>query len=546
MRNRREFIVAFLGALWLGIAISAAASDKPKKFVPNRPIATDEELGFFGNSRDEFKARIKRVGLMPVEMPDWLGDRPDAEKSVRESVRGYLARAGFDVVGPETYVTALDRFNRQLGGMYDIATGRLKEDVAKAVRLNAAREFAEKDRLDAFVSLRIREQGADFFGDQARWANVVDKCEGGGQGSLPALSLLVQFATPQGNVKFGREGGIQLVSYDVPGQGFTVARVPAKDLLRDSVRIERAVRMATLPLFYSGKQIMYGYNDPDINPEKELGKLPDSPAAVKDVRPPPLRVPRDEILRTVKRVVIAPLQDRKLSTPDEVMTRLLGQVRQELAPLNWDIVESPQARAMLQSKSLEARLFDPYSGKFDEPRASQVRVAVFQAVGGANPPDAILWVKVVTTTAFQRNANAVWDGGNQNALTRKPVPPGVLTGIDWWTMTRGAGGIQASSVEVRLVDHADRLLYESRGGLELLQTLRTNYLAGGAIYLEPVDLAPAEFFRDGSREPPAIHAALRELVMTPEAALAETTPPPPKKSGYKIKVKKHPLPSSRT
>ena len=43
-----------------------------------------------------------------------------------------------------------------------------------------------------------------------------------------------------------------------------------------------------------------------------------------------------------------------------------------------------------------------------------------------------------------------------------------------------------------------------------------------------VDLAESELFHDLSREQPAVHAALRDLVMTPEALLDELNPDPKK------------------
>ena len=64
--------------------------------------------------------------------------------------------------------------------------------------------------------------------------------------------------------------------------------------------------------------------------------------------------------------------------------------------------------------------------------------------------------------------------------------------------------------------------YIARAGLQLLQKLDVVF---GNRWLNdsltPVNLDPSEWFRDVSREKAAIHLALRQLVLTPDALALE-------------------------
>jgi len=533
--NLNRVFIAAAGVMLLALATAAAAADK-KKVVPPKPLPTDRELGFYGATRDQLRATVKRVGLLPTRLPVSLEDRHDAEKSLQEMVARYLTLAGFEVVGPDNYQAAFDRFNKQVGGMYDGTTGLLKEDVAGAVYSNALREFVKKERLDAYVIVRAVSSAANYFGQYARWDGVHDRSDGklpdivarflempNSEGQVPALSLRVQIVSSQDRVLFGRDGGIELTAYY---DGYTFVRVAKKDLLNDTARIERATRVATLPLVRTPREIADGDDDPEINAQKiHLKELPPQPPGQKEVRESPLLVPRDQILGSVKRVALSPIYPGPFKLPPDVQKRLMDLIREELAPLGWEIVDSPQARDVLLVKMMESQLFDPLTGKRDEARATEIRKSVFRNLGTDRPPDAILWLSLVRTSALQKMGDVAWDGVEQNAFTRGPVVHKFWSG----TAVVGAGtsSIAASSINMYMTDANDTVLYQSRGGLELLQSIKvtTNY---GGYYQksdsDTVELAEGELFRDPAREKPAVHAALRDLVMTPETLQAELYP----------------------
>jgi hypothetical protein len=125
--------------------------------------------------------------------------------------------------------------------------------------------------------------------------------------------------------------------------------------------------------------------------------------------------------------------------------------------------------------------------------------------------------------------DVAWDGVEQNAFTRGPVIHKFWSG----TAVAGAGSssIAASSINMYMTDANDTVMYQSRGGIELLQGIKVNSSYGynqTKFDSDTVDLAESELFHDLSREKPAVHAALRDLVMTPEALQDELNPDPKK------------------
>jgi hypothetical protein len=168
-------------------------------------------------------------------------------------------------------------------------------------------------------------------------------------------------------------------------------------------------------------------------------------------------------------------------------------------------------------------LFDKFTGKRDDAKASAIRKSVFTSLGITPAPDAMMWVGLTKTGAIHRWGDVEWDGVKQSGITLGPVVEKMFGGSA--NMNAGSGGIDAVSLTTYLADANDTPLYRGRGGLQLIQRLKVvpaTYYSGGRG--EPEDLAPTELFRDTTRELPAVHAALRYLVMTPEALDAELNP----------------------
>ncbi len=142
-------------------------------------------------------------------------------------------------------------------------------------------------------------------------------------------------------------------------------------------------------------------------------------------------------------------------------------------------------------------------------------------------PDAILWVKLVRKDAVIDKGIAYWDGVVQNAITLGPAKPEPRSffvsffrnDVDY--NRAGSATIEALSVETTLVDAVGTELYRSRGGFQLMQWFAPREPGPKKIF----DLTRMQILNRKGRDQGAVHAALRDLVLTPEALAAELNPP---------------------
>jgi len=529
----------------LGLVMTASAdTHKTKRYVSKPPpIQSDLELGFRNISRDQFLTTFKRVGMLPVQLPPMLGDRPDATRAIEDAIAKSLKLARFDVVPSQAYAAAFDRINHELGGMYDPKTGVLNRKVANVVAERARKEFIDAEKLDGLVSLRVMDVSASFRGGCITWHGVCDASDGGDvndtqdshrvggmSGDVPALSLVLEVARSTGQVEYQKYAGIQPLAYVrvfEPGMKTTFLSPPVEDLLKDSARFERAAQVATLPFVHTAKDISEFNYKPEYDATKiKQSSLPPLPVARQPEDASPLLQPRETILQTVHRVALTRVYSGDIKVPDATQRQILDQVRRELAPLNWEIVDAPNTYGQLVSHMLEVSLFDPYTGRRNEQGLTDARRAVARSLGIKPVPDAILWVSVVNRSAMHREGDVVWDGVSQDAITLGPVTKHRIFFSLEPLRNVGQGSIQALSVQTYLADANDTPLYKSRGGIEVAQRIvqpRGNYYQSQVV--EPIDLGPTDLFQHPERATTAVHIALRELVLTPEALAAELHPP---------------------
>jgi hypothetical protein len=489
------------------------------------PVQTDAQLGFFHDARVDVLAHFKRVGLLPAYLPPGFSQRDDIKATLESKASEALRQAGFEVVGSEDYKAAYERFSRQLGGLYDPLTGALKPQQARAAEQNARREFIDKDHLDGYVVLTIRSVKANFNFDFAYWDGAQERSDGrptapsfferlnhpnNFTGTLPAYSLLLQISNNADQIVYGRFGGIQLASYHDAAHGKVIndfVPVPPDNLFRDEKRLERAVHFASVPLLHTAEEIAAGQKDPSINTFL-IGDLPPPPAGVRPQPESPLKVSREQILAKTHRVVVSTLGHAGFTLGSEVGQRYMALIRAELQPLGWEVIESDRALSELGAAlRTSSGMYDPMTGVLNTARVSELRKGVFTHLGISPAPDAILWVQVIPTFTEHHWGSVTWDGVSQSAIT--------LGSIEHVNSFVGEAGIRAMSLLVQLRDADDMLLYEGRGGVQLLQQLKGKEL---------VNLAPTELFQDKTRDQPAVHVALRDLVLTPEELDRELHP----------------------
>jgi hypothetical protein len=345
-----------------------------------------------------------------------------------------------------------------------------------------------------------------------------------GMGSLGAISVALQLQTRDGKVLYSYRGGIQLENYLDRQHGnedsdFLV--VPRGQLLLDDRRIERAVTFVTEPLRYAPEQIAAGSNDPAINTALISPKdLPVLPAGL-----PPheagtgLKVPREQILSQIHRVVFGPIDASAPGARPDVVARYHDLVRSKLAKLGWDVVDSQTLTGALGSAIRQGNgFYDPLTGTIIPDRLRSEFQTAIKSIAMSPPPDAVLTVTLIKAPAAQKWGIASWDGTLQNALTLGPAVQRVMLLGGNQNPTAGEGTVNASSVQVLLRDAEGTMLYASRGGIELLQqlSLQRQMDAGRINFIQQLtDRAPAELFKDPARDEHAVDAALRQLLLSP-------------------------------
>jgi hypothetical protein len=157
--------------------------------------------------------------------------------------------------------------------------------------------------------------------------------------------------------------------------------------------------------------------------------------------------------------------------------------------------------------------------------------SVFAGLAMTPPPDALMTVALLKVRAPQTWGTAEWGGTQQDALTLGKVVKGPKLFGGSSNPNAGEGSVGASAVRVLLRDPANTTLYDAIGGIELLQqlSLTQQFSYPQTTYVQKLtDRAPQELFQDETRDQHAVHAALRELVMSPAEIVAENQPEKPK------------------
>ncbi|HUK01071.1 MAG TPA: hypothetical protein VLW26_02220 [Steroidobacteraceae bacterium] len=518
-----------LALLCCVLALPALADTKPP------PVQSEADLGFSGDTRANTLAHFKRVGILPLQLPAGFTKREDVSAAVESLVSDYLRRAGFDVVGSAGYSKIRDELNHRVGGVYDPVSGNVKREQWNAVQTNALRESVETERLDGFVAMGISSRKAFFTRDSAQWDGVSERTTGrlpgnavveffnagsnNMTGTLPGYSVAVEIVNTEGKMIWSRYGAIQLAAYadtrKAKGAINSFLFVKPDDLFKDHARLERAVRIATLPLVHTPEEIAAGNKDPLINAmEMKSTDLPPPPEGEPRSADSGLKVDRDKILTKVHRVAMFSIDTREMAPPKEVLQRYMDLVRAELGKLGWTVIDAPNGRDLLAAEyKKQGPFFDPYTGERDEAKVIKLRQSVYAGLGLDPAPDAVLISGFTKVQAPHMWGDAEWDGVSQSGVDLGPVRKKLFGGSA--NVGAGEGSLQALSFYVTLRDMQDTELYDTRGGIQLLQQLRGK---------EKTNLTPGEMFKDPSRDEPAVHAAFRELVLTPEQIDAELHP----------------------
>lgn len=222
---------------------------------------------------------------------------------------------------------------------------------------------------------------------------------------------------------------------------------------------------------------------------------------------PGFKVPREQLIATVKSVGFMPVSVVGIvPDADTVARRLESEVLAHMAPAGVELVP-PEVMKEIEARARTAvgGLFDPLTGRQlpDKVRAYQQYNA--NEYRRDHPVDAWLRVRVVERLALIEQGAATWDGVSDSATGH--------TGFAGFMLSGGARGVVlALSLSVQLITVDGRNLYDSRGGLQVLE-----YVNGPAGNLNMVPVDPKSIMQDPARDERALGIALDPLARGKQA-----------------------------
>lgn len=206
-------------------------------------------------SKKEFYRRVDVVALIDVAMPDGLPDPDPIRRWFLSQTEYRFRRAGFSVLKPQDYEHVWTRIVDEMGGLADPVTGR--RDVSRTLTA-MLRTFEEIDTpfdIDAVAVPSIVVVEARFASGRAEWDGASQSIKAGGvvedffagspDGTLDALSFVVDIVDPAGAPLYSGAGGIEVLR-KLAGREFVL--VPRQELFKDDGRNEKAVKLALDPL----------------------------------------------------------------------------------------------------------------------------------------------------------------------------------------------------------------------------------------------------------------------------------------------------------
>ena len=210
----------------------------------------------FSVPREQILQNIRTVALTEISLPDNIIDPEAVKKEFQGLIRATLEAGGFSTIPQHQFESRWKAAVAEAGGIYDPVTGQLKEELAKQLRRKVYTSLRSELGADGVLVARIVPVAAGFKSGKARWDGAWQVFQPGAAttepllgywttGSVPALSLQVWLWDVDENVVYSNAGGIEVTSTMSFGRFLDV---PAKNLLKDSVRNSQSVGLALTPL----------------------------------------------------------------------------------------------------------------------------------------------------------------------------------------------------------------------------------------------------------------------------------------------------------
>ena len=458
----------------------------------------------FAVPRAELIARIKNIGLLPLEMEEAIPN-PDVIASRLEGyVTERLQTCGFTVVAPAEMRAIRARAWATLGGVYDPMTGLPIPERLAALREFSTQEYRMQHPVDATLRLVIVRRRAKFEMGWSEWDGVRERVtsnsgiadvmlrgmEKGIQPGeeVPALSLAVSLVDAHGETLFKGVGGLLLLAYPTTVVGtlldYDLGAVDPKFSLGDPAIAARALSVALDPLITGTvlhKSLEFKLPPPRNSPTRH--------ATLPDLR------------RDHRRVALATLEiPAPLQQGERVQARYRTILTTKFTALGFEVVGGNDFDGLWAAeRSAAGGLYDPFTGLPDLDKLNTALARVLAALRERYHMTGVIMPSIVPRKAPFNEGYAHWDGVSE------PVTGGgsLLFNASIFNPNIGySGQLEANSLKLRVLDGTGQVLYQGLGGVQL-----TEHLDHGQSVLVP----ESSLFADPARDAVALDAALHEL-----------------------------------
>ncbi|CAN5130138.1 hypothetical protein BH24PSE2_BH24PSE2_22530 [soil metagenome] len=191
---------------------------------------------------EDLFSRVQRIALMPTGIAIPVENSGAVASQYEALVTARLQAAGFAVIPSSAYHAIHAELAERMGGELDDAQ-------RQAVKAHAKRELLVRHAGDALLYPLISLVGVDSPGHSATWHGIEEPTGSfaagmrapAGARTLPALSFIAVLTGIGGDSWYAGAGGVQLLARMEDDR---LVKVPARDLLTDERRNERAVELA--------------------------------------------------------------------------------------------------------------------------------------------------------------------------------------------------------------------------------------------------------------------------------------------------------------
>ncbi len=454
--------------------------------------------------RAEILASVKTIGVMPIEGDRVVPNEDEFGARLEQGIIERLQSAGFTVVPPSAMRAVRARGQATLGGLYDPLTGTAIRDRLEALEEFSRSEYRALHPVDAVLFVKVIRRPANLDFGAAEWDGVRERVSSepgittvlqyalGGTKTVAkasALSLAVKLVNLNGQTLYTGYGGLLLLEYPTLSGAlveYDLSSVDPRFSVGDPAIISRALRVAVDPL--------------------AAGALPSKPLVF--AVPPPAKLPGTQILalrdllREHRRLALAPLETPQLplDQSDQLKVRYTRLLRAKLTELGFDVAGGTDFEELWAAERAAAGgFFDPLTGRPDAAKLSAARARVLATLRERYSVSALARASIVLRTAPFHQGYAKWDGAVQSVTGGGSL---LFNASIFNSNIRYTGDLDAFSLEVRIIDDTNQVLFEGRGGIELAQ------------HLEHGDVVPAPeaaLFANPAYDSAAIAVAVRTL-----------------------------------